>query len=72
MDIKKSIKEIEQTKRPTIDLSSYDTPPGIELNANSAVGSYFKADPGFKPKPKFFRNLISFRHIDGRIQYKYT
>ena len=67
------IREVEKTERPTIDVSDYDKKPGIAFNTNSYGISYFKADPGFRPKLKVQsgRKIISFIDKDGFMRYKY-
>ena len=61
------------TERPTIDVSEYSKKPGKVLNTNSDGFSFFRADPGFKPKPKapLSRKIVSFIDINGLIRYKY-
>jgi hypothetical protein len=63
----------EITERPTIDISEYRNKSGKVLNTNSIGASYFKAEPGFRPKPKapLSRKIVSFIDIDGLIRYKY-
>ena len=63
----------EVTERPTIDVSNYSKKSGKVLNENSIGASYFKAEPGFRPKPKapLSRKIVSFIDIDGLIRYKY-
>ena len=56
----------EQTERPTIDVSDYNEKPGKILNTNLIGASYFKADPGFKPKVK----PMPFIDSNGKLQYK--
>jgi hypothetical protein len=63
----------EVTERPTIDVTEYRNKSGKVLNTNSIGASYFKAEPGFRPKPKapLSRKIVSFIDIDGLIRYKY-
>ena len=67
------LREVEQTKKPTIDVSDYNKKPSIAFNTNSSGQSYFKADPGFRPRLKVpsDRKIISFTDKDGFIRYKY-
>ena len=64
---------MEQTERPTIDVSDYDKKPGIKFYSNSEGFSFFRADPGFRPKLKVpsGRKIISFVDEAGKIRYKY-
>lgn len=67
------IREVEQTERPTIDVSDYAKKPEIKFHSNSEGFSFFRADPGFRPKLKVpsGRKVISFVDKDGFIRYKY-
>jgi hypothetical protein len=68
------IREVEQTERPTIDVSDYAKKPGKVLNTNSEGFSFFRADPGFRPRPKVpsGRKIVSFIDDTGKIRYKYA
>ena len=61
---------VEQTERPTIDVSDYKDKPGKALNTNSEGFSFFRADPGFKPRISG-KKPMPFIDIDGKIRYKY-
>ena len=65
---------VEQTERPTIDVSDYKDKPGKALNPNSEGFSFFRAEPGFRPKYKVpsGRKVVSYTDIDGLIRYKYA
>ena len=71
---------VEQTERPTIDVSDYKDKPGKALNPNSEGFSFFRADPGFRAEPGFRpkhkvpsgRKVVSYTDIDGLIRYKYA
>lgn len=68
------IKQLEeQTERPTIDVNDYAKKPGKALNTNSIGASYFKAEPGFRPRIKVppSKNIVSFIDTDGKLRYKY-
>jgi hypothetical protein len=65
-------KDIIETERPTIDISDYTTPRCIQWVKDTDKGSYFKLDPGFRPKVPLYRKVISFRDKDGLIRYKYA
>jgi hypothetical protein len=71
-DVKLPLNE-ERTERPTIDVSDHGKRPGIAFNTNSGRGSFFKAEPGFRPKLKvpIGKKIVSFIDIDGKIKYKY-
>ncbi len=60
----------EQTERPTIDVSDYKEKPGKALNPDSEGFSFFRADPGFKPRISG-KKPMPFIDIDGKIRYKY-
>lgn len=64
---------VEQTERPTIDVSDYDKKPGIAFHSNSEGFSFFRAEPGFRPKHKVpsGRKVVSYIDIDGLIRYIY-
>jgi hypothetical protein len=72
-EFKRIYPEVEQTERPTIDLSDYAKKPGIKFHSNSEGFSFFRAEPGFRPKLKVpsGRKIISFTDKDGIIRYKY-
>lgn len=63
----------EQTERPTIDVTDHGNRPGVAFNTNSGRGSFFKAEPGFRPRLKVpsGRKIIPFIDTDGKIKYKY-
>jgi hypothetical protein len=67
---------IEQTERPTIDISDYKEKPGKALNLNSEGFSFFRAEPGFRAGPRLKvpsdRKIVSYKDIDGLIRYKYV
>jgi hypothetical protein len=72
---------VEQTERPTIDVSDYKDKPGKALNTNSEGFSFFRAEPGFRADPGFRpiiravpsgRKIVSYKDIDGLIRYKYV
>ena len=71
---------LEQTERPTIDVSDYKDKPGKALNPNSEGFSFFRADPGFRAESGFRprykvpsgRKVVSYTDIDGLIRYKYA
>jgi hypothetical protein len=63
---------IEQTERPTIDIPNYSKKSSVRLDTISGVGSYFKADPGFKPKVTWGRKIVSYIDTNGLIRYKYV
>ena len=77
---------LEQTERPTIDVSDYKDKPGKALNPNSEGFSFFRAEPGFRADPGFRaepgfrpkykvpsgRKVVSYTDIDGLIRYKYA
>lgn len=67
------IREVEQTKRPTIDVRDYGNRTDIELYTNSIGASYFRADPGFRPTPTVpsGRKIVSYIDINGLIRYIY-
>lgn len=67
------LREVEQTERPTIDVSDYPKKSGKAFNPNSEGFSFFRADPGFRPKLKVpsGRKIVSFIDKDGFIRYKY-
>jgi hypothetical protein len=71
-DVKMPLKE-EKTERPTIDVNDYGNRPGIAFNTNSGRGSFFKAEPGFRPRLKVppGKKIMPFIDIDGKIRYKY-
>ena len=68
------IRELEeQTERPTIDVDNLvNTRKNPRLRACDNE-SFFRADPGFRPKLKVpsGRKVISFTDIDGKLRYKY-
>jgi hypothetical protein len=67
------LRDVEHTERPTIDISEYPKKPSRVLNTNSEGFSFFRAEPGFKPKIKVpsGRKIISFLDEEGKIRYKY-
>jgi hypothetical protein len=67
------IREVEQTERPTIDVSDYDKKPVVKFHLNSEGFSFFRAEPGFRPKIKVpsGRKIISFVDEAGKLRYKY-
>lgn len=67
------IREVEKTERPTIDIRGYGNRHSKELLTNSIGGSYFRADPGFRPTPKVpsGRKIVSYIDINGLIRYVY-
>jgi hypothetical protein len=72
-EFKRIYPEVEQTERPTIDVSDYDKKPGIAFHSNSEGFSFFRAEPGFRPKLKIpsGRKVISFTDKYCLIRYKY-
>ena len=64
----------ERTERPTIDVTDCGKRPTIALNTNSIGASYFKAEPGFRPRVTAppARKIVSYIDIDGLIRYKYA
>jgi len=72
-EFKRIYPEVEQTERPTIDVSDYDKKPGIAFHSNSEGFSFFRAEPGFRPTPKVpsGRKIISYKDINGIIRYIY-
>lgn len=67
------IREVEKTERPTIDVVDYGTKRSKKIYSNSIGGSYFRADPGFRPTPKVpsGRKIVSYIDISGLIRYVY-
>jgi hypothetical protein len=66
-------KHIETSERPTIDVTDYGSAKCVNGLKDSDTGSFFRADPGFRPTPKVpsGRKLVSFIDIDGLIRYIY-
>jgi hypothetical protein len=73
--VKLNIPSEERTERPTIDVADYDKKPGVNFQSNSEGFSFFRAEPGFRPKLRVVpsgRKVISFIDKDGLIRYKYA
>jgi len=72
-EFKRIYPEVEQTERPTIDVSDYTEKPRIKIHSNSEGFSFFRAEPGFRPKIKVpsGRKIISFVDDSGKLRYKY-
>jgi hypothetical protein len=64
---------LETSERPMIDVTYYGSARCVNGLKDSDTGSFFRADPGFRPTPKVpsGRKIVSFIDSDGLIRYKY-